>query len=667
MPDTLVSGRQRSSAITTPSQAPIPPVLAGPILRRVSATQVVLWLATRSPAQPRVLLAPENGPQRRLSPEFGTPQYRQLQAAPGLHYLLLALDLEPPLSPGTWVDYQLELRLEDDPAAGWQSLSALLPGLVYPGRQHPGFRIPGRLSRVLHGSCRKPHHDSGDGLAEGDRLLARALSGEPESAWPDLVVMSGDQIYADDVAGPMLQAIHQVIQRLQWPSEDLKGLGLTQLPNSEALYRHHASYYAREELLPEVDRARALTDILFGGVRKPVFTSDSAHNHLITLAEYMTMYLLVWSPEPWKLVSLRAPSGLKPQARARYEHEWQVLQGFQHELEAVRRLMAHLPVAMVFDDHDISDDWNLSREWEEAVYGNPFSRRMVGNGLIAYLVNQGWGNAPEAFSGELLDAVATSLRRPGSASHDELIDNLLRFEQWDYQWDTVPPLIVMDTRTRRWRSESAAAKPSGLLDWEALTDLQQRLRGQDAVILVAPAPIFGVKLIEVIQRIFTWCGFPLMVDAENWMAHRGTAHGILNVFRHPKTPQNFVVLSGDVHYSFVYDVELRGRRGTGPHIWQICSSGVRNRFPARLLEVLDRLNRRLYSPRSPLNWFTRRRWMRVIPRKPRGTPRGRRLLNEPGLGLVELDEAGRPWRISELLADGRRVEFERREAESRWD
>jgi len=186
------------------------------------------------------------------------------------------------------------------------------------------------------------------------------------------------------------------------------------------------------------------------------------------------------------------------------------------------------------------------------------------------------------------------------------------------------------------------------------------------VLLVTPGPIFGVKLIEVIQRVFAWCGLSLLVDAENWMAHRETAELVLEVFHHPETPRNFVILSGDVHYSFVYDVELRGV-ADGPDVWQITSSGVRNAFPERLLAALDHLNRWLYSPRSPLNALTRRRRMRVVPRKPVGTPHGRRLLNGSGVGLVELDEHGRPWRIRELLADGRTSLFERREAESRWD
>jgi hypothetical protein len=127
-----------------------------------------------------------------------------------------------------------------------------------------------------------------------------------------------------------------------------------------------------------------------------------------------------------------------------------------------------------------------------------------------------------------------------------------------------------------------------------------------------------------------------------------------------------VILSGDVHYSFVYDVEMRGRL-RGPDIWQICSSGLRNTFPDRLLLALDVANRWLYSPRSPLNWFTRRRHMKVIPRKPEGMAHGRRLLNGSGIGWVELDEQGVPWRIRQCLVGGQSVAFSRREAESRWD
>ncbi|MFC6672372.1 hypothetical protein [Marinobacterium aestuariivivens] len=222
---------------------------------------------------------------------------------------------------------------------------------------------------------------------------------------------------------------------------------------------------------------------------------------------------------------------------------------------------------------------------------------------------------------------------------DALIERLFARESWSYVLPTEPPLLVLDTRTQRWWSERSPGRPSGLMDWEALTELQLRLLDREAVVLVSAAPIFGVKLIETIQRVFSFFGQALAVDAENWMAHPGAANVILNIFRHPRTPRHFVILSGDVHYSFVYDVLIRFRKHS-PRIWQITCSGLKNEFPRRLLDVFDGLNRWLYAPWSPLNWFTRRRAMRVEARRPSGQKRGHRLVNSSAIGLVALDAEG---------------------------
>jgi len=390
-----------------------------------------------------------------------------------------------------------------------------------------------------------------------------------------------------------------------------------------------------------------------------VFTTDSARNHLISLSEVMAMYLLVWSPIPWRYTDMTIPPEVPTEFAERYEAQLEAMEEFVAELDCVHRLMAHIPVAMMFDDHDITDDWNLSAEWEETAYGEPFSRRIIGNALVAYLVCQAWGNAPENFSDDMMKRCDEALQLPGEEAHEDLISELIAFRGWQYKWDTKPALMVIDTRTNRWRSEFNPAHPSGLMDWESLSELQQRLLGHDAVLLVSPAPIFGVKLIETIQKVFTWFGKPLMVDAENWMAHRGAANTLLNLFRHGKTPQNFVILSGDVHYSFAYEVELRSKKNS-PNIWQITSSGFRNEFPRKLLDVLDRMNRWLYAPWSPLNWFTKRRKMRIVPRKPDHGSRGERLVNGSGVGLLTLDATGAPLKITQLLADGDTIEFRKR-------
>ncbi len=660
-------------------------------------------MAVREPVRLRVALQPGTQAPHEYLLEPGSAGCTLITAGQHLHYLLIDLALAPALPPDVWVGYRMALQplgTHAEPGqpgqphtteAAWIEHTEWAPHLCHSGQASPGLVLPSRVHSLLHGSCRKPHHPAGDGLVEADALLASLLAREGGAAtqaqpreaqpqWPSMLVMTGDQIYADDVAGPMLHAIHQVIALLGLPHETLPEGALTGIDSAQALYRHPAGFYRRETLLPRQARKAerphqfALAELLFGGVEKPVFTTDSAHNHLITLGEVLAMYLLVWSPVLWEFIDLSPPPGLDPGSRALYDKERAALENFVQGLPAVRRAMAHLPTAMIFDDHDITDDWNISREWEEVAYGHPLSRRVIGNALLGYCIHQAWGNRPEAFAEPLLAAVQASLNAPGRAAHDSAITQLLAFGQWHYSWPTTPPLVVLDCRTHRWRSESAARKPSGLMDWEALTDLQQTLKGLPAVLLVSPSPIIGVKLIEALQRVFTWFGHPLLVDAENWMAHPGAGHGILNILRHPRTPQHFVVLSGDVHYSFVYDVELRSRgRGRGraavcgPNIWQICSSGLRNAFPPGLLDTLDVANRWLYSPRSPLNWFTRRRHMRVVPRKPEGMAQGRRLLNGSGVGLVELDADGVPWRIRELMEGGRVVGFTRREEESRWD
>jgi len=375
----------------------------------------------------------------------------------------------------------------------------------------------------------------------------------------------------------------------------------------------------------------------------------------VTFAEVIAMYLLAWSPASWALIAPEPPP-LSAQEQQRYAREQVHIDQFRDGLPGVARVFAHLSTLMMFDDHDITDDWNLSAQWEETAYGHPFSKRIIGNALLAYLLCQGWGNQPQVF-GELLGQTQAltgqvQANHLDAAAQDALLEALLKFQQWHYVLPTTPALVVLDTRTRRWRSEFTLKQPSGLLDWEALSELQQALLDHPSAIIVSPAPVFGVKLIETVQKVFSWCGFPLLVDAENWMAHRGAAQVILNIFRHSRTPGNYVILSGDVHYSFVYQVLIRHRNG-GPNIWQITSSGIKNEFPPRLLEWFDRLNRWLYSPRSPLNWFTSRRTMQVVPYIPEHAEAGERLWNSAGIGQVFFNEQGQPQAIYQHNADGR--------------
>jgi len=193
-----------------------------------------------------------------------------------------------------------------------------------------------------------------------------------------------------------------------------------------------------------------------------------------------------------------------------------------------------------------------------------------------------------------MSEIKPSFCQQGYLNHAELFNKILKWDEWHYSLNTSSKIVVLDKRTQRWRSESSASKPSGLMDWESLSALQQELINEPNVILVSSAPIYGVKLIETIQCIFTFSGKSSAVDAENWIAHSGTANVMLNIFRHHKIPLNFIILSGDVHYSFVYEVTHRFRRNSSK-ILQVTCSGLKNEFPTNLLHTLERLNKYLYT------------------------------------------------------------------------
>ncbi len=544
-----------------------------------------------------------------------------------------------------------------------------LQDLLYAEQSLPSLVIKPKIEKLLHGSCRKPHYKGDDGLKQVDSVLESAVTQAIHSKIdseentqstsnierPSMLIMSGDQIYVDDVAGPTLSAIHQVIELLglyneEWLSDD------PAVTNSQALFKHKHCYYQRQHLLPNFNK-----NTLFGEKTTPIFTSVSVHNHLITLSEIMAMYLLTWSPELWNRVDItKPPANLSAPLQEKYAQELKHITDFYQGLYQVRRAMAHIPVYMIFDDHDVTDDWNLTRGWEEAAYTHPFSKQIIGNAVAGYWLCQGVGNAPDKFT-QLLEKHNNVFSEQGYQHKDDLIDELLAFDQWNYTLSTSPKIVVLDTRTQRWRSESNANKPSGLMDWETLTDFQQEIVKEPNVIVVSPAPIYGVKLIETIQKVFTLCGKPLAVDAENWMAHSGTANVILNIFRNPRTPPNFIILSGDVHYSFVYDVTHRFRKNKAK-ITQITCSGIKNTFPDKLLTTLEKLNKVLYAPYSPLNWFTKRRRMKVRVRKP-NIAADTHLLNSCGIGVLRLEDGNEEVITEFITSQGKMVEFIQHEAD----
>lgn len=312
----------------------LPLILAGPILRRAQCNRLVFWLVTSQPLQPGLILYPGDRDGGSSVPLQVEPAAAAQSLRVGENAFVHCIDAAfgegtayPALPENQAIGYDITLFDEQGKRVKHETMA----DLAYAGEQQPAFVIRRNITHLLHGSCRRPHHDSGDGLARADAWLAQRRD-DPEQ-WPTLLVLHGDQIYADDVAGPMLRAIHALIARLGLWGETIPG---ADVKDDQALFTDERSYYRRDELLPHIRQNAALRDLFFGGSRKPIFTTVNARNHLITLSEVLAMYLLVWSDTCWSVIDRAAPA-LNADHQQLYASEERVLQAFVRDLPHTRR------------------------------------------------------------------------------------------------------------------------------------------------------------------------------------------------------------------------------------------------------------------------------------------------------------------------------------------
>ncbi|AXV65431.1 metallophosphatase [Pseudoalteromonas lipolytica] len=607
----------------------LPQLIMGPMVRRADPHQVCFQFVTTRNSDYRI--------------EFegleSTCQHEviQLGEALFLHYVIVL-----PTSQPFGVDSLIYYSLHD------RDKSLDLSAFCYERADFPAFVIPNRLDKILHGSCRNPHHPAKDSLVAADTWQNEQR--QSLNAGADLLLLSGDQVYADDVAGPMLLAIEKIITLFGIFKEPPLKLNLPAC-FSEQLYSRHL-------YLPKVPwQNRSKWGVGYWLKKdEPHFSSLKAENHLVHFQEFIALYILNFSAVSWQLIDFAQADcpTLPPKHATQFQLEKDALLGFADGLNKTQRLFANVSTLMMFDDHDVTDDWNLTAGWEHAIYQHPVSRRIVNNGLISYWLMQGIGNDAGEKTLSLLSAFTKSF--DGQTWQFKEFDKLiLNFNYWHYELNTIPKVVVLDTRTHRWRNEQNFNEPSGLLDWERLTELEESLLSHDKVIIVSPAPVFGVKSIEAIQAMFNFCGQPLLVDVENWMAHEGSAKKLLDTFRREDTPKETLILSGDVHYSFCFSVQKR----FGKHknrIWQLTASGIKNEFPRKLINVLDKLDSILYAPKSPLNFFTKRWQMEVDKHQTKGDGQ-KYLVSNAAISLIELND-GLLAKYELIHADNQITEFD---------
>jgi hypothetical protein len=541
-------------------------LLAGPILRRAEPKRVCIWLATSKPVRARAEIF-DLGRGHRPGLRVGGGESERLQLGPRLFvHLIQAVPDGDAFPIERLLAYDIGLLEGDDTCGqGWRELGLLgrLNGLAYGDLPLPSFFLPAEASPLhfLHGSCRLLHGKGEDALAAADWATARRA--EDIARRPSALYLTGDQIYGDDVAGPLIGHLSRLGRELMGNGDD------TSVPGTSRL--SEVGIYGRRTL---ADAAK--------------LTSDTAGNHLFTFGEFAAVYLVAWSADTWPAAfppALQAiPSARRLASpkimwqRRKYVSEAKSLARAHKALPAVRRVLANHPTYMIFDDHDVTDDWSLTSAWREGVHQSPTGRRFVANALAAYWAFQGWGNDPDLYDASFKDTSSGFLTRRGDVDAATFENTLWSFDRWCFHAPTDPPTIFLDTRTQRdYDSRDGAARLIGNAGREATMAAAGRAGHQPGrpLILVSPVPVCGLALQERLQKFLKVMVGSYEIDLEEWQSNlQGLVDFMKFLIDELKLP-SCLFISGDVHYSMNLKVDFSWK-GKGLPITQLVSSSQKH-------------------------------------------------------------------------------------------
>jgi PhoD-like phosphatase len=119
----------------------------------------------------------------------------------------------------------------------------------------------------------------------------------------------------------------------------------------------------------------------------------------------------------------------------------------------IRWLLSTIPTAMVLDDHDMADDWNISRLWKEEMNREPWWRPRLVGGLMTYWIYQHIGNLAPAELERHEEYEAVRRASDGAAALREFVEWVDwngEGKVWSFKRDLgATRLIVVDDRTGR--------------------------------------------------------------------------------------------------------------------------------------------------------------------------------------------------------------------------
>jgi hypothetical protein len=302
---------------------------------------------------------------------------------------------------------------------------------------------------------------------------------------------------------------------------------------------------------------------------------------------------------------------------------------------SIRWLLSTVSSAMLFDDHDVHDDWNTSQAWLDEMRAKPWWQRRITAALSSYYVHQQLGNlSPEELAGSELWAAVRAAPDAGALLHDwaAKADADVNGSRWSYARELGDTRIVMlDSREGRVLDEGDRR----IVDEHEWRWIEAQVTGGVEHLVIADTlPVFFTPAFHHAEAFSeAICGGawgPLMAkagermrrafDLEHWAAFdhsfRRMCELVAAVARGERgpAPRTITLLAGDVHHAYLAEVEVPG--GTSA-VWQATCSPFRNPLDAKERKqaglgcspVLARVGRALAGAAGvappPLRWEVR--------------------------------------------------------------
>lgn len=177
-------------------------------------------------------------------------------------------------------------------------------------------------------------------------------------------------------------------------------------------------------------------------------------------------------------------------------------------VKRIRWMLSCIPSFMLFDDHEITDDWNITEEWARERLRSPGWTRLLRDGLLAYWIYQGAGNLSPRRSrtderSRLLSPRYRSPFRDVTRRLEGLFDAYIRRRRsadWGFVVDTPGTRFVMaDTRMSRKLTGHRLLMSDPTWSDFAARALDTRAR---KTFLVLPSPLLiGPPLHDLVSRV----------------------------------------------------------------------------------------------------------------------------------------------------------------------